>query len=158
MSITASGSAVIECKVKRPGGSLISMSDGTEYRFSPDTIGRHVCVIDNMEHITRFMQIPDYALLQLVPSADAPVAPAPLHGPAAVLPEQSSDGTGGAEGGSAIDRDEIPAADADGTYSAEAEATIRTIFKAELGRVAPPKSKPETMVAQIESAREARGV
>lgn len=154
MSSAASGSAVIECKVKRPGGSLICMSDGTEYRFSTDTIGRHVCVIDNMDHITRFMQIPDYALLQLVPSAaapvanTAPVAPVLLSEP---LPELAEKATGAA-------RTEIPAADADGNYSDEAEAAIRAIFKAELGRVAPPKSKPETMVAQIEAAREARGV
>lgn len=176
MSEQPAGSAIIECKIKRPGGSTISMGDGTEYLFSPDNLGRHVAVIDSMAHITRFMQIPDYTVLQLIAST----APAPASVPAQATPIvatvskevggtsldqtqtlQSEDvGTGSQEGAKTADDVEtsltLPQPGEDGAYSADAETTIRGIFKIELGRVAPPKSKPETMVAQILAAREAR--
>lgn len=156
MSAISNASAVFECKIKRPGGSFVDMGDGTTYHFSPDYGGRHVAVIDSMEHITKFMQIPDYALLNLVPATstapDTKTEQAPVmleKPPVTVAPEKDEDGT-------AL-QDDLPTADSDGNYSEADEAAIRAIFKAELGRVAPPKSKPETMVAQIIAAREARG-
>lgn len=49
---------LIECKLHRPGGSIIDMVTA-QYNFVPYTDGAHVCEVDNDEHVDRFLSIPE---------------------------------------------------------------------------------------------------
>ncbi len=49
----------IECKIRRQGGSLITL-DGERYHFAPDDLGRHVAEVTQQAHIDRFLEIPGY--------------------------------------------------------------------------------------------------
>ncbi|WP_417261680.1 hypothetical protein [Celeribacter sp.] len=48
---------IVQCKIKRPGGTEVEMNDGTVYQFKPDQEGRHVAKVSNNDHFQRFMQI-----------------------------------------------------------------------------------------------------
>lgn len=49
----------IECKIRRQGGSVITL-DGKRYHFAPDDLGRHVAEVTHQAHIDRFLEIPGY--------------------------------------------------------------------------------------------------
>lgn len=49
----------IECKLKRQGGSLVTLG-GKEYHFTPDQLDRHVAEVTDEAHIERFLEIPQY--------------------------------------------------------------------------------------------------
>lgn len=50
--------ATIECKLKREGGSNVTIR-GKAYKFRPDDLGRHVCVVEDKRAIQRFLAIPE---------------------------------------------------------------------------------------------------
>ncbi|WP_103173765.1 hypothetical protein [Paracoccus sp. SY] len=70
--------------------------------------------------------------------------------------DPDGDESEGAEGGEeqAAPTDDLAAFEGKELTDAE-DAALRALFKSELGRAAPPKSKPETMIAQIRAKREA---
>lgn len=153
---------LIESIIKRPGGSSIDMGDVT-YHFRPDEAGRHVAIVSNPDHISRLLQITEgFLLLSTAPVAPAPApavpvgitagsvtqAPsAPQAPPATVAPPTTAPAAPSAE-----QHGDAPQKPLDQMTDEE----IRAVFKAELGRVAPPKSKIETMIAQIEAIRAER--
>jgi hypothetical protein len=162
MSETKANAALVECILKRAGGSKVEMADGTTYHFTPDQEGRHVAVVQDMSHVTRFMQIPEgYRILELISMAEAakevvepiksgaitPAAPAAPAAPAKAEATQPVQ----AEVAQAL-----PQPAEDGVFTDEQVATIRAIFEKELNRAPHHKAKPETMVAQIEAGRAER--
>lgn len=81
---------IIECKIKREGGSLVTMG-GEEYRFEPDQIGRHVAEVSNKEHAERFLKIPQYREVQ---DDKGPDNVAPTNEGQTLGPADSGDGDG----------------------------------------------------------------
>lgn len=55
---------LIECKIQRPGGSVIELF-GREYHFVPATDGCHVCDVDDPAAVDRFLEIPEAYRLAL---------------------------------------------------------------------------------------------
>lgn len=169
---------IFECLIQRKGGSDIDMGDGKIINFRPNQKGQHVAIVSDMNHVQRLNNIPDaYKMLGIV-AADAAaasaqtlnagaapasaalatttatVAPVTAAQTAPVLETEPQAEEKPVANSDALD---LPQPDLpDGAYSAAAEAKIREIFKVELGRTAPPKSKPETMIAQINGARAER--
>lgn len=47
---------LIECILKRDGGSKVDLGD-TTYHFAPDSEGRHVAMVADPDHIGRFLSI-----------------------------------------------------------------------------------------------------
>lgn len=47
---------LIECILKRPNGTEVDLG-GVNYHFLPDAAGRHVCEVENEEHVARFLSI-----------------------------------------------------------------------------------------------------
>jgi len=157
---------LIESLIKRPGGSKIPMGSVT-YHFAPDDLGRHVATVSDTGHIARFLQITEgFRLLGAVTAPTAPAAP-----PAPPVGVVSTQGTSlqPAQLTGPADAVTAPAApapsvqeqqDANTTEKPLAEMSdeeLRATFKAEIGRAPSPKSKPETMIAQIEAIRAERG-
>ena len=144
---------IIECLLKRKGGSLVTMADGTEYHFAPNLKDRHVAVVANDDHAHRLLSISEgYRLVGAVPQEpsapqvvepEANVEPAPIVSPAPDL----ADGN-------------IPAPTAPASISGLVLTddtpieTIREVFEAEVGRKPSPRAKAETLIAQIEAVRE----
>lgn len=167
MSDTA---VIIESLIKRAGGSKIPMG-GATYHFAPDDHGRHVATISDPDHIARFLQISEgfrmlaavavpaaapaapAAPVGVVAQQPAPAQPAQLNGPAEAVTAPSPAPATPAP--SVQDRQ-----DAGMTTKPLQEMTdeeLRVVFKAEIGRAPSPKSKMETMIAQIEAIRAERG-
>ncbi len=82
----------IQCILQREGGTSVEI-DGEEYRFAPDSDGRHVCDVKNSKHIQRFLSIPEG--YQIADDEGEPLPDLP--------PVEGSDATGddgeGGEGG-----------------------------------------------------------
>jgi hypothetical protein len=159
MSETKPNAALVECILKRNGGSKVEMADGTTYHFTPDQEGRHVAVVPDMSHVTRFMQIPEgYRILELISMAEAAkTAVEPINAgaitPAAPAAPAKTEATQPVQAEAA---QELPQPAEDGSYTDEQVAAIRAIFEKELNRAPHHKAKPETMVAQIEAGRAER--
>ncbi|SDX73899.1 hypothetical protein [Roseicitreum antarcticum] len=52
----------IELKIKRAGGTNITMADNTEISFKPDETGAHVAEVANPNHVQRLLTIPGYVV------------------------------------------------------------------------------------------------
>lgn len=160
---------LIKCLLKRDGGSVVTMKDGATYHFKDDGLGNHVASVSNADHIQRFMQIPEaYAIFSGTagvgltqaaaaiqapasePVVTAPILAAVITGADPVTPDAATETQPEPHA-------EPQAAPADGALESLSDADLRAVFKAEIGRVAPPKAKPETMIAQIEAIRAERG-
>lgn len=54
---------LVECILRRPGGSKVDMGGGVVYHFhpknDPEQAGRDIAVVNNRAHFQRFMQIPE---------------------------------------------------------------------------------------------------
>jgi hypothetical protein len=171
----AANAAIIECLIKRPGGSEVEMADGTLYRFQPNSQHQHVAHVGDMDHVATLVgikeayrvvqflagsvtpgpavampvgalaaSVPQITTLTASPTFDPPlvtVAVAPQIEPATIA--QAQDPAPPA----------LPLPDADGEYTAEQIEQLKAIFRTEIGRVPSPKTKPETMVIQIEAIR-----
>ena len=53
----------IECKLKREGGSLVTLGN-EQYHFAPDQLDRHVAEVTDEDHVARFLEIPQYREIQ----------------------------------------------------------------------------------------------
>lgn len=70
---------LIESIIKRPNGTQAGIG-GVTYDFQPDTAGRHVCNVDDEEHVARFLSITEgyrYAKPLLTAAAPKAATPAP---------------------------------------------------------------------------------
>lgn len=159
---------LIESIIKRPGGSSIPMGDMT-YHFRPDDAGRHVAIVSNPDHISRFLQITEgFLLLSTAPVTPAPAPAVPVGITAAPVTPQEPQAPQAPVEPPAIPHPAAPVAAPAVTVAEQhgdapqkpldqmTDEEIRAVFKAELGRIAPPKSKIETMIAQIEAIRAER--
>ncbi len=158
---------IIESIIRRPGGSTVNIA-GRNYRFEPDHEGRHVAVVEDPDHIARFLQVPEgFRMLTAAPAPAAQpvgvvVVTHPKPFPASVVPE-SALATIKAERESEAQGDEHPnegegeeEGAADGPLEDMSLSQIREIFKAELGRNPSPRSIKDTLIAQIEAVRAER--
>lgn len=135
MSATA---MIIESIIKRKGGSVVTIGAAT-YHFKPDADDRHIAPVTDPDHLARFLQIPEgYRLVGTVAMPQAPasadLAPASVESPEPPMPEVT------------------PGKPLEDMTDEELRAT----FKLEIGRVAPPKTRMETMIEQIQAMRAAR--
>lgn len=85
---------IIELKIKREGGSVVTMG-GETYRFEPDQIGRHVAEVTDEEHEKRFLSIPQY---REVKDDGEPANVAPTNEGQTLGPADSGDGDSEGEG------------------------------------------------------------
>ena len=160
---------LIESLIKRPGGSKIPMGSMT-YHFTPDDLGRHVATVSDTDHIARFLQISEgFRLLGAITAPIAPVAPA--SPPVGVVTRQATSVqpaqlTGPADAVTAPAaapvapvpsvQDQQDASTTEKPLDEMSDEELRATFKAEIGRAPSPKSKLETMIAQIEAVRAER--
>lgn len=160
---------LIECKLKRQGGTVVDMGDGTTYHFKDDNTGRHVANITVSKHIAILMgipegyAIPDEQLATMVAPAAPGIQPAPEAPPVetkAVVDVAVQQATIDA----AKKAEEDPPATAEvATDGAAAELTddtpietIREAYRAEIGREPNANYKAQTLIAHIEAARKAK--
>lgn len=153
---------LIKCLLKRDGGSVVTMKDGAAYHFKDDGLGNHVASVSNADHIQRFMQIPEaYAIFSGAAGVglSAPAIQAPVPAPVVTAPILAAVITGAdpVTPDAATETQPEPTLSEFSSLETLTDAELRTVFKSEIGRVAPPKAKPETMIAQIEAIRAERG-
>lgn len=148
----------IERILKDQGGTKVAMG-GAEYHFKPlwDD-GPHVAAVEDEQHQRVFLSIPEGyrpydgtipkpgAAPVLAPAVKAPAAPTPTPGAAPVAAVEPAQNTTVSTAASDQPTDDLDALD---------DTALRALFKSEIGRAAPPKSKPETMIAQIRDKRDA---
>ena len=132
----------IERTLRDPGGTKVPMG-GVVYHFRPvEPDGPHLAEVENIDHQRVFLSIPEGYRIH-------GETPEPGQEPADDAPTDADDETQTpADPQAPAD----PAAPADDLEAMDDE-TLRAVFKDALGRAAPPKSKPETMIAQIRAAR-----
>lgn len=89
--MTENATFVVECKLRRTGGTRITMADGTAYHFTPRESGKHLALIPNEAHARRLVsEIPEAYRLDAKVAPDAldelrrPSAPAPAPAPAPI--------------------------------------------------------------------------
>lgn len=165
---------LIECKLKRQGGSVVDMGDGTVYHFKDDGTGRHVSNITVSKHIAVLMgipegyAIPDEQLASMItpeaPGVQTQPAPAPVAATIIVQPVQAEPVAQPEQSqttepvtptpGAADQRDAVDTV-AELTEDTPIE-TIREVYLAEIGRVANTNYKAQTLIAAIEAARKAK--
>ena len=150
---------LIESLIKRPGGSKIPMGSVT-YHFAPDDLGRHVATVSDTDHIARFLQSAEG--FRLLGAVTAPIAPAaPPTPPVGVVSTQAAPVPGSPESAvvapAAFVQNHQDATTTEKPLAEMSDEELRATFKAEIGRAPSPKSKPETMIAQIEAIRAERG-
>ena len=69
---------LIECILKRDGGSKVDLGDNT-YHFAPDSEGRHVAMVADPDHIGRFLSISEG--YRIPRASTSPVAQAAVSAP-----------------------------------------------------------------------------
>lgn len=122
---------LIECKLKRPGGSKIDI-DGAVYHFKPKTDGPgdpHVCDVTDKLHAQRFLGIAEAYCLP----GDAP---APKHEPVISTIE-------------AVEAPTLPAAADDVPLESKSDAELREIIKEATGSYPHPKTGRDKLLAKI---------
>lgn len=121
---------LIRCKIKRPGGSRVTL--GSErYHFAPDDLGRHVAEVTNEAHIERLLSIPAYEAVEDDVAAD-------------VAPTQDS-GTLAPQG-----EDETPTREALSDEEMELELA-RSAYLEKFGKAAHPRAHASTLWQRIEA-------
>lgn len=165
---------LIECKLKRQGGSVVDMGDGTAYHFKDDGTGRHVSNITVSKHIAILMGIPEgYAIPdEQLASMITPEAPgaqtkpdsAQVAATIVIQPTEANPVSQPDEGQTTVPVTTAPGGtDQRDSVDAVAELTedtpietIREVYLAEIGRVANANYKAQTLIAAIEAARKAK--
>lgn len=172
----AAASTIIECLIKRPSPNftIIEFSnpeggDSITYQFTPDTLGRHIAIISDQDHVSRLAAIPEGYRILGVAAAPAPVtqqAPVQLGVSAAeavsqMPPEAADEIAQGSQevtaeaaamtGDAAADLQALQEAAERGDESAM--TSLRKLYTAVVGRQWSPKAKPMTLAATIEAVR-----
>lgn len=171
---TSAAAAIVECLIKRPSPNFTIVEfnnpeggDPIRYQFTPDTLGRHVAVITDQDHVSRLMAIPEgYRILGVAAAPTPPQAPVQLGISAAeavslMSPDEAAKIVQGSQ-------DTAPAtAPATGNEKAELDAlqeaaergdegamtSLRNLYISVVGRQYSPKAKPMTLAATIEAVR-----
>lgn len=133
----------IECKLKRQGGSLVTLGD-QKYHFAPDQLDRHVAEVTDEAHIARFLEIPQYR--EIRDDGDAQVA--------ATTSGETLTPTG--EGDK--EKDEEPATkEKEKAVDLEAldDEGLRAAYEEVIGKKPHAKAKRETLIKHINEAAEA---
>jgi hypothetical protein len=146
----------IESKLKRHGGSHITMADGTTYHFAPDPTGRHVAMVTRPEHIERLLSITEGFGLPK-PDASAPAIVAPIGAKAAGTPTEPTQPTEPTEPTQPTEATQPtepaqPAAPAD---TAMNRAALEALYIKATGKKPHPAAKDATLLTAIKAAREA---
>jgi hypothetical protein len=86
---------LIQCLLKRPGGTHITMADGTAYHFAPNERDDHVAEVPNQVHFARLLSITEaYRVYNLsLGQPKAPPAPPATPGKADAGTGTGSPGT-----------------------------------------------------------------
>lgn len=142
-------SFLIESLIRRKNGTICEMPPtvespkGARYHFKPQGDDpRHIAAVADAAHAARFIQIPEgYALV------------ADTQPPAVAATE--GNGGGGSGGGASLTTPLAPAGD-ETPLEQLTDAQLREVFLAEVGRKAGNRAQPETMIAQIEAARQTK--
>lgn len=138
---------LIRCKLKRSGGSDITMANGDLIKFRPDQNGDHVAMVTNPAHIDRLMSIPEgYGFHGMAGGTPDPVVPPePKPEPVATVAHAAPE----------PDAPEPTAApDAGMELDAMTDDDLKAFFEKTVGRTAHHKAKRETLIAQIEAHQE----
>lgn len=146
----------IERLLRDKSGTKVRLG-AIEYHFKeawPD--GAHVAPVEDEAHRAVLLSIPEgyreYAGSLPSPQTSAVaavIAPVSIsHAVPAAPPAPIK------AAGSEMAEQEPQTDQAEDALEAMSDESLRAIFKAELGRVAPPKSKMETMIAQIRAWRD----
>lgn len=144
---------VVECTLKRPGGTVVDLM-GSTYHFKPDSEGRHVSIVENAEHLARFMAIPEaYRILGAASTAPAGAKIEVQPAPVVPIPTPQAPAPAAQDATDAI-TDPAPPAPVSAELTEQqlsdlSDADLRAAYKAAVGRAAPPKAKHETMVDTI---------
>lgn len=172
---------LIECKLKRQGGSIVDMGDGTTYHFKDDGKGRHIASVSSSAHIGRLLGIAEgYCLF------DDQVAAAPAQGLAPAKPVATSNSQDAAPqvqpiqqqatdalvqqvaatvAQQSVDQAKPPAPQPDARDSVDPVAELsedmpieklHEIYLAEIGKAPNGNYKAATLIAKIEAARQAK--
>jgi hypothetical protein len=137
----------IERILSPTGGTVVTLK-GTRYHFKPvEDGGPHIAEVTNPEHIARFLEITEgYRAHGEAEDGDAPADP---DQDADTL-SGGADGADSPPGGQDPDPEppvpEIPLAE-------QTDEQLRATFEAVIGRKPHGKASRETLVAQIEAAR-----
>ncbi|PNW65649.1 UNVERIFIED_CONTAM: hypothetical protein BEN50_21750 [Euhalothece sp. KZN 001] len=133
---------MIECTIRRKNGTRATIGSSV-YDFLPDEAGRHVCYVENPQHIKRFLETDAYRIADEAVSDDGgddgdfeTVAP---DGEDDGVDAQDDAGEGAdAPGAAAIEDMDIDA--------------LRARYTELLGRAPHPKATPETLRERIAEA------
>jgi len=139
----------IECKIKRTGGSVVTMSDGAAYHFAPDPDNRHVALVMNPDHIERFLSISEgYRIAPgtLTQGAAAPIGAKPPEQAEQLVPAPPGPVTlAEAE----VRREAAPEAPADAPLNRDA---LEALYLQVTGKRPHPAAKDETLLTAIKAA------
>lgn len=151
---------LVECKLKRPGGSQVELG-GVTYHFKDDGTGRHVAMVSNSDHLGRLLSITEgYKLAadqaaQPAAPTPAPVAPsAQAPAPAVVVVAQGAGAVQTKQAAALVPDQEEPQGTPTLSEDMDIEQ-IRDIYERELGRKPNPNWKAATLIAGITGARNA---
>ena len=148
---------LIRSKIKRPGGSTITMSDGTNIKFTPDENGDHVAMVSNRDHIGRLLSISEGYEIHFkdndtVTEVGIPVLSAP---PLAVVQTGAEPVVSDVSGTTPIvetTNTDLPADTTD--LNSLTDEQLKAVYRAEWNKDPHPKAKRETIIAQIDARRE----
>lgn len=151
---------LIERILSAPGGTVVTFK-GARYHFKPvEDGGPHIAEVTNPEHIARFMDIPEgYRVHGEAEDDDAPAPRAEGVLGGTGLSDGADTLSGGADGADSPPGGQDPGPDPERPPVPEiplAEQTdeqLRATFEAVIGRKPHGKASRETLVAQIEAAR-----
>ena len=142
-----------ESLLRRPPKGTVLDLDGTAIHFTPDASGREFA--DVPAALAPILDgIPEGYVR--VDASGAP-APAPAPSPAPGAPVADDDTQPDSDDADADPDADEPTVNDEPELGAMTEDQLRAIFEKEIGRPASPRAKPETLAAQIEQARAARG-
>lgn len=140
---------LIERILSAPGGTVVTFK-GTRYHFKPvEDGGPHIAEVTNPEHIARFMDIPEgYRVHGEAGADDAPADPS----------QDNDTLSGGTDGADSPPGDQGPGPDPEPPepeipLAEQTDEQLRATFEAVIGRKPHGKASRETLVAQIEAAR-----
>lgn len=140
---------LIECKIKRKGGSRIIMVDGTAYHFTPDPDGRHVAFVTEPAHIERLLSIPEGYRIAPGGAAAGPVTPVGAK-PQGITAQEPADLIV-TENSATTPATTEPGRPADGALNREA---LEALYLKATGKKPHPAAKDETLLTAIKAARE----
>ncbi len=145
----------IELTLRRKGGSIVEMADGTKYHFAPSAADpRHIADVTKKDHIRRLLSIEGYDIADGEDDDTAPQTKTPIERPEAsdasdlirldlsdVEDEEPEDGEG----------EDDPA---EKIGDALTDEELRARFEATLGRAPHPAMKRDNLIAKIREAIE----